>query len=129
MRPNTYKQYYSNVHHHLIPAFGHIKLQRLTTEQVQAFYAQKQKEGLSAKTIVNIHSVLNSALENAVKWELVGRNVAKRVKLPRVERYEAQILTVEQATKLLEVAQGSRLEALLLVALTISCTYYWNEEG
>src|SRR6266568_1775677 len=40
MRPNTYKQYYSTVHHHLIPAFGHIKLQRLTTEQVQAFYAQ-----------------------------------------------------------------------------------------
>lgn len=118
MRPNTYNQYHSTVHHHLIPSLGHIRLQKLTTEKVQAFCAEMQKEGLSAKTIVNIHSVLNSALENAVSWELVGRNVAKRVMLPGIERYEAQTLTVEQAKKLVEVAQGSRLEALLLVALT-----------
>jgi integrase len=118
MRPNTYRQYYSTVHHHLIPSLGHIRLQKLTTEKVQAFCADMQNEGLSAKTIVNIHSVLSSALENAVNWELVGRNVAKRVMLPGIERYEAQTLTVEQAKKLVEVAQGSRLEALLLVALT-----------
>ena len=55
---------------------------------------------------------------HAVKWELVGRNVAKRVTLPRIGRYEAQTLTVEQATELLEVARGSRVEAVLLVALT-----------
>ena len=118
MRPNTYRQYYSTVHYHLIPSLGHIRLQKLTTEKVQAFCAEMQNEGLSAKTIVNIHSVLSSALENAVNWELVGRNVAKRVMLPGIERYEAQTLTVEQAKKLVEVAQGSRLEALLLVALT-----------
>ncbi len=40
------------------------------------------------------------------------------VSLPRIERYEAQVLTVEQARTLLEVACGSGLDALLLVALT-----------
>jgi len=53
-----------------------------------------------------------------VKWGLVGRNVASLVSLPSVERYEGQVLTVDQAHKLLEVARGSRLEVLLLVALT-----------
>jgi integrase len=118
MRPNSYRQYYSTVHHHFIPALGHIKLQKLTTEMIQAFFAQKQKDRLSAKTLANIHSVLNSALENAVVWGLIGRNVAKAVGLPPIQRYEAQTLTVEQAKRLLEVARGSRLEALLLLALT-----------
>jgi len=118
MKPTTYEQYRSTVRHHLIPALGHIKLQKLTTERVQEFCAQKQNEGYKPKTTVLIHSVLSSALENAVKWELVGRNVAKRVTLPRIGRYEARTLTVEQATELLEVARGSRVEAALLVALT-----------
>ncbi len=67
---------------------------------------------------MHIHSVLSVALENAVEWELSGRNVAKRVKRPRIEWYESQTLTVKQAITLLEVARGSRLEALLLLALT-----------
>ena len=37
---------------------------------------------------------------------------------PRIEKYHNQTLTEEQARKLLEVAKGSRIEALLLVTLT-----------
>jgi integrase len=53
-----------------------------------------------------------------VRWNLVSRNVAKLVTLPRIERHESQTLTAEQAKHLLEVARGSRIEALLLVAVT-----------
>jgi integrase len=118
MRPNTYKEYRSIVYRHLIPSLGYIKLQKLTAEKVQEFCAQKQNEGLSSGTVATIHSVLNTALENAVRWGLIARNVAKLVTLPHRERYEAQTLTMEQALKLIALAQGSRIEALLLVALT-----------
>jgi integrase len=118
VRPNTYKQFRSIVHHHLIPAFGHIAVQKLRAEKIQAYYAQKLKEGLSPRSIAVIHAVLHSALQNAVKWGLVSRNVSKLVTRPRFERYESQTLTGEQAMKLLEVANGSRIGALLLVALT-----------
>ncbi len=118
MRPNTYQTYRFNLSHHVIPSLGHIKLQKLTPEQVQAFYVQKQHEGLKPRSIAVVHMALSSALDNAVKWGLVARNVAKLTTLPRIERYEAQILTVEQAYKLLQVARGSRIEVLLLVALT-----------
>ncbi len=64
-----------------------------------------------------IHAVLHQALENAVKWNVVPRNVTKLVSLPRVERYDAQTLTVEQAKLLLEAAGGSRIEVMILVAL------------
>ncbi len=117
VRLNTYRQYRSIIRHHIVPALGHIAVQKLTAEKVQAFYAGKQQEGSAAGTIGLIHSVLHKALENAVKWGLVSRNVTKLVTKPRMERYEGTVLTVEQAKRLLDVAQGSRLESLLVVAL------------
>jgi integrase len=116
-RANTYRGRRSIVRRHLIPALGHIKLQKLTAEHIQAFLAQKQGQ-LKPSVIVLIRSVLSSALENAVKWELVTRNVARLVEVPKAERYEGQILTVEQAQKLLEVARAAHQEALLLLAVT-----------
>ena len=117
MRPNTYKMYRSTIRCHLVPALGHIKLQKLTIGDLQAFYAEKRKK-LKPRTLARINAVLTSALEDALKQGFIGRNVAKLVDLPQIERYEGQILTVEQAHKLLEFARGSSLDALLLVAVT-----------
>lgn len=116
-RPNTYSDYHSVVKCHLIPALGHIKLQKLTIGHLQAFYAEKRKT-LKPKTLALINTALSGALEDALKQGFVARNVAKLVDLPGVERYEGEVLTVEQAKKLLAAAHGSRLEALLLVAVT-----------
>jgi len=57
-------------------------------------------------------------LENAVRWNLVSRNVTELVTPPRVVKRERVPLTLEQAQKLLEVASGNRLEMLLVLALT-----------
>jgi len=118
LRITTYVQYRSVVHHHLIPAFGHISLQKLTPEMIQAFYRKKLDEGKKPGTVGFIHAVLRRALGDAVRWGLVMRNVAKLVTIPHVERREAQVLTAEQAKKLLEVARSSSLDALLVLALT-----------
>lgn len=118
VKPLTYQQCFSMAKNHLIPTIGSVPLQKLTPDKVQALYTQKLKDGLAPRTVVLIHSVLHRALENAVKWNLVPRNVAKLVTLPRIERHEGQTLTVEQARRLLELARGSNMEALLLVAVT-----------
>ena len=117
MRPNTYKTYRSVVHRHLIPALGHIKLQKLTMGDLQAFYAEKRRK-LKPASLAIINTALGDALEDALKQGMVARNVAKLVDLPHAERYEGQILTIEQARQLLAVARGSRLDVLLLVAVT-----------
>lgn len=114
----SYQQYRSVVRKHLIPVLGHIPLQKLTAEKIQALYTRRLNEGLAPRTIVLIHAVLHRALENAVKWGLVPRNVANLVTPPRVERYEAQTLTAEQVVKLLETAQESHIESLLIMAVT-----------
>ncbi len=90
----------------------------VTPEKIRAFYRQKIDEGSKSRTVGLIHAALHRALEDAVKQGLVARNVAKLVSPPRIDRYDAHTLTVEQAEKLLEAARGSRLDVLLILALT-----------
>lgn len=116
-KPNTYSTYRYMLHAHIIPSLGYIKLQKLTVEHLQEFFA-KEQEHLKPATLGKIRDALKSALDDAVKQGLVARNVAALLSLPHKERYEGLVLTEEQARKLLDVARDSHLDVLLLVALT-----------
>jgi integrase len=117
VRPRTYERYEEIVRLHIVPGLGHYYLQKLTAQQVQAFYAKKIDEGYKAKTVGMFHSVLHKAIDTAVKWNLIARNVCDLVSLPREERFEMQALTVEQVHKLLDATTGHYLEALFKLAL------------
>lgn len=117
VRSSTYVQYKWAIRRHLVPALGNITLQKLTPERVQTFYARLLEEGLKASTIGVVHAVLHKALENAVRWNLVARNVSSLVSLPRIVEHEVQALTPEQARTLVEAAKGYRIEALIILAL------------
>lgn len=117
VRLSTYERYRSILHVHLIPGLGHIKLQKLSTRQVQSFYAGKLKGGLSARRVRSIHAVLHKALDHARRLKFVGENVCDDVELPRVKEREMQVLTPEQAQLLLQLLRKHRLEALLTLAL------------
>jgi len=117
LRLSSYDRYRSLLNNHILPSLGHIQVNKLTVQQVQALYARKVNEGLSAKTIQNIHGLLHKALDNAVKWGLVSRNVCSVVSTPRLIRHEIHPLTKEQAQLLLEKVHGQGLEAILSLAL------------
>ncbi len=117
VRLATYRNCAIIVHKHLIPGLGHIKLQKLTTQQIQSFYAKKLKNGTSASRIKNIHATLHTALDHARRIKLVSVNVCSDVELPRQEKKEKHPLTPEQARLLLQKVRAHRLEGLLTVAL------------
>jgi len=117
VRPRTYERYEEIVRLHIAPVLGHYRLQKLSAQHVQAFYTKKVNEGLSPSTVEVIHNVLHKALDTAVKWGLVPRNVCDLVSPPHAEGFEIKPLTVEQAYQLLVVARGHRLEALFVLAL------------
>lgn len=118
LRPSTYKAYRMYLDKRILPILGHIQLQKLTPQHVQAFYNRKSQEGLSAKSISNTHGLLHRALDKAVQWGLVPRNVCDAVSLPKQTRHEIQPLTEEQARHLLKAARGHSLEGLLILAVT-----------
>jgi integrase len=118
IRTSTYNQYRCLINKHIVPALGYIPLQKLTPQRIQAFYTNKLDEGLSAKTVSHFHTVLHKALEQAVKWNLIARNVCDLATPPSPKRHEMKPLTPEQAQRLLEVAREHKLEALLTLAVT-----------
>jgi integrase len=117
VRPRTYERYEEIVRLHIIPVLGRYYLHKLTPQHVQAFYTKKINEGLSAATVASFHNMLHKALDTAVKWNLIARNVCDLVSPPRAKRFEIQPLTLEQVQKLLGVAQGHYMEALFKLAL------------
>lgn len=117
LRPRTYERYREALYLHIIPSLGHIQLQKLTAQQVQAFYTRKADEGLAPATIIYYHSVLHNALDTAVKWGLVVRNVCDLVAPPRKDRFEIQPLTMEQMQHLLATLRGHKWEALFTLAM------------
>jgi integrase len=117
VRPRTFERYEEIVRLHILPVLGQHKLQNLSAQHIQAFYTKKSNEGFSALTVISFHNLLHKALDTAVKWNLVARNMCKLVDPPRRQRFEVTPLTLEQIQKLLSAVEGHRLEALFKLAL------------
>jgi integrase len=99
VRVTTKEGYRIIVEKHLIPDLGNIPLSQLQPAHLQAYYAKSIKEGrsdskggLSSRTVKHHHRVLSEALNYAVKWGLVGRNVALVADPPRPGNKEMQVL-------------------------------------
>lgn len=116
--PKTYRCYEQVVRVHLVPGVGSVKLTKLTPQHVQRLYREKGESGLSPRMVQLIHAVLHRALNQAVKWSLVHRNVTDAVDKPRVTRHEMRFLSPEEADRFLDAAQDDRLYAMYVLAIT-----------
>lgn len=76
-------------------------------------------DGLAPRTVQYVHAVLRTALAQAVRDDLVGRNMASVGRAPRQVRREAAYLSVGESRRLIDAAMGSALEAVVVVALTL----------
>src|SRR5574340_170285 len=118
VRPKTYEQYTQIVNRYLAPEFGNLKLRDLRPDHIQTFYARKIRDGKSQRTVLIIHAVLHRALNQALRWGLIGRNPAQAVNRPKFKKKEMQTLDEAQVKALLRVVEGSRHETLFWMAVT-----------
>jgi integrase len=116
---STFIRYEGIVNNHVRPALGHRKLKDLTRAEVRRLYNEKSKL-LSARSVDYIHVTLQKALSQAVRDDLIPRNVAAGER-PRGSRQrspdEAKALSPAQVNALLMAARGQRNEALYIVAI------------
>lgn len=117
--PKTAASYEEIVRLHLIPSIGAHRLDKLTPAHVAAMLHAKTEAGLSPRRVHHIRAVLRNALNQAMRWDLVSRNVAALVDPPRQVSVEVRPFTVAEAKALLAAAAGDRLEAAFRVALTL----------
>ena len=115
---NTAGNYMTIATHHIIPTLGKTKITKLTTNDVDRLLSIKSATDLSVSTVKRIGSVLAQALDQAMRWGWVNRNVAKLARSPREERREGRSLTPAQARGLLTSLHGHRNEALYALMLS-----------
>lgn len=117
LSPTTYESYEKNIRVHISPALGNIKLSKLAPIHLQTFYSNLLESGLSKTTIRYIHRIIHSALEQAVKWQLVVRNVAGNTSPPKPDKYTANILNSTEISTLLNVSKASDIYIPIVIAI------------
>jgi len=115
--PRSFERYTGVIQQHLIPDLGSLPLTQLRPEHLQSHYTAKLNAGLSASSIRYHHAVIHIALQTAVKWGLLGRNVADAVEPPRIHRAEMQTWDEGEVNQFLEAAKDSPYYALFHTAI------------
>ena len=117
LSPRGFERYESIIRVHLLPSLGSMTLTQLRPEHLQKHYTSRLNNGLSPLTVRYHHVVLHKALQTAVKWGLVSRNVADGVDVPRARRIEMQTWDEDDIARFLEAAKDSSYYVLFYTAL------------
>lgn len=118
LRAKSFRDYQSLLRRHIRPALGERKLSDLAPMALQSVYFEMYQEKLSPRTVSYTHAVLHAALEQAVRWRLLGRNPASGVEIPKPARAEMHVLAPQDARRFLEHALPTRYGVLFALALT-----------
>jgi integrase len=81
-------------------------------------YNDLREEGYKAASIQKYHSVLVSALKQAIVNQHITSNVAQLVKPPKIIKDEMEIFTEDEIDLLMTVAKDNRYYAVLILAIT-----------
>lgn len=123
IKESTARLYSKNISLYIEPHLGRVKLSDLSCQRVQQFYnellhpADPAKEGLSPKSIKNVHGILHKALDQAVKNSLLRLNPTEGCVLPRIVKKEINPLTEAQIKALFALLPGHPHEYLYQIAL------------
>ena len=87
----TLKGYKAQIKKHIKPVLGKYYLNQISPVMVQHFYnslSRPDDEGriLSPKSIKNVHTILQAALNQAVENEYIKKNPCAKARLPKVEK-------------------------------------------
>lgn len=116
LRPSTRRQYQTILTGYLIPHLGTIRLSRLTALAVEHLIRQVQRAG-HRRTAQQVYSVLHAALDQAVKWGLVSRNICTLVDTPTAPPQAPITFTPEHVQVLLTGTQDTFYGPLWAVAV------------
>lgn len=92
---STLTLYKRLINRHLLPNVGNVRLIDLKPVLFSNLYAALGKR-LAPKTILTINSILNAALNQAIKDEIIFRNVLHVVRKPRPRKAQHRIFSEEE---------------------------------
>lgn len=113
----TAKVYENNLKNRIIPALGNFTLSKLTTLQIQSFINSLNDEGLKRTTVKKSFEIIRNSLEHALDFDLVSKNAASKVKLPKSNKKEMKVWNEHEVNRFLEAGQEDPLYVVFYLAL------------
>jgi len=124
----------AQINNYILPLIGEEKLTDINTRFLEIYYQKLLKtpavvneasgkpknEYVSTCTIRDIHKILRSCFEQAVKWELMERNPAIHATVPKHKSEKRQIWTAQTLMHALEVCEDDQLKLAMNLAFSAS---------
>lgn len=145
LRESTSQSYEMIIRRHIKPHIGNIVFANLNGDDIKEFYKflynhgkLNGKGGLSFKTVENIHLVISSCINFALKRGELIRNPLLTVKLMREGKKEVEVFTRDEQEKIIEECKNhyygmafkfdfyTGLRAGELLGLTWDCVNFAN---
>lgn len=117
LSPTTYESYRRNLDKYILKELGAIKLDNLSPIHLQNFYNNCLKKGLSKTTVKYIHRIIHSGLSQAIKWQLLSKNVANNVEPPKPDKYQANFLDKNEISLLITLLKGTYIYIPVMIAI------------
>jgi integrase len=116
---NTYAKYESKIRLYLLPHLAKKPLVKLTPAEIRTFMAALKREEVGAATRFEVLRVLRNALNRAIREELLTRNVALLVDMPKVTKDKGTAWNAREAITFLRSARSHRLYAACVLVLVL----------
>lgn len=106
LSPSTLDTYENHLRNHILPRFGHMRLDQIKTKHIIDFLDDLKKPGarkdgnkepLASGTIVVIYRALKNVLRIAKEWGMIKENPMKEIKKPKEEYQSAKYYDSEEA--------------------------------
>ena len=117
LEPTTHAQYAGHITNHILPGLGALKLKDLDPGRVAGFLTRMTQNGVKPPTARKVLVTLRAVLKAAVAADIIPKNPAARVPLPRHTRPPVAVPDPDQVRAFLAAAEGDRLGPLFPVAI------------
>ena len=109
------------------PAIGHLRMDKITARYIQKFITDISKNGkhaktgkpLARKTIVQYLSFISIVFDYAMKMGMISDNPCRKVNVPKGEKREKQVYTLEETEQFFTLIETAPLKYRLFFTLLI----------
>ena len=119
LAPKTQQSYKNHLEKRILPALGHIDINKLRPLHIMQFLDDLRQQGrrydnrehgLSDETIRYSFRVLSSMLQDAVQWQVIPSNPCERVKPPSASHTKIPLLSEDEVKAMLTALEGEPLK-------------------
>jgi integrase len=118
VRPKVAHTYRGYLRREIAPRIGSMQIAAVRPLHVQRVIDEALANGLSARSVVQVHRIMHAAFRQAVRWQAIAVNPSDGVTPPKVEQARLRVPSASDVARLLAAVDAEYRTPLALAAGT-----------